>query len=124
MPTRVVMGTRANGQKGLFVSKAGHDADYAAAENLLLSTDFQALQIVATGVITNPGVGSTVSVSFPVQPVVPFLWIVGGRNNGLVRTLTTAGFSVQIVDGGTNWPGGTPTSNFYWTVLNAPFTAN
>lgn len=121
MPGRIVLGKRNAGEYGLFVSKPGVEVMSATEAQLLLSTNVQALQIVATGVISSPGIGSTVTVGFPAQPVTPFLWIVGGRNSGRVKTLTNSHFTLTPADGGTNWPGGTPTSNFYWSVLNVRY---
>lgn len=55
MTKRVVIGPRANGDVGLFVSPAGVDADTAADSALLLNVTSKVSQLIMTGLVSAGG---------------------------------------------------------------------
>ena len=65
MTNRVLMGQRAPGEYGLWVSKPGVDVMSATVDQCLLSTNRRAFQIIQHGTVGNPGVNGSVDVAIP-----------------------------------------------------------
>lgn len=64
MTNRVILGKRGS-KYGLWVSKPGVDVLTGSEDQMMLSTEAQSFQIVASGTISFPGVGGETSISIP-----------------------------------------------------------
>ena len=72
MVGRIIQGNR-GGTSGVFVSNPGVDVLTASDDNLMLATHLQSLQVVASGVIPNPGTSSTNDRGIPDLGFQPFI---------------------------------------------------
>lgn len=78
MVSRVILGNR-GGVGGAFVSLPGVDVFSASDDQLMLATHLLSLQVVASGVIGNPGAPASADVSFTDMGFQPFvIWSCDG----------------------------------------------
>lgn len=78
MTNRVLLGKKGS-DYGLWVSKPGQNVLTASDDNMLLSTDFQAFQIVASGVINNPSNNTDYNLTIPNLGFTPIV-LLGGSH--------------------------------------------
>jgi hypothetical protein len=101
MARRIVLGRRGvSSSFGLWVSKAGFDADAAADANLVFTMTYKQGMVLDSGSVTLPSDGSQVRVSFAdTYPSIPLVFCGMLRQQASTNTVScsvdTSGFNVR-----------------------------
>lgn len=74
MTNRVLLGAK-GGTHGLYVSKPGVDVVTAGDNDLMVSTNRKAMQVVQNGVIGDPGISATIDIAIPSLGFTPLVLI-------------------------------------------------
>lgn len=117
MTDRVLLGNR-DGSQGLWVSKPGADVKTADQQDMLLSLDRKALQIVQNGAFSDPGEAST-NITIPdlgFSPLV-LLWCAKYRVEYTFPSATTLRITTS---NRTGWPYSSLDGTVRYAVTNLP----
>jgi hypothetical protein len=122
MAERLFFG-RSGGDFRVRISRAGFDARTASPENLVLSEQMLATQIIARGSAAGAGVPTAITVNFPTQPARPMVIIRWRRFTVLYPTETEeayndVGYDVTTSSFSVYDPGGQyASSTLFYTVF-------